>query len=63
MADNPLICGRYRSAYRDGEGVILVKRLWNTLYTILLTDYEINIEVYIVSRTTNRVIPPITNAL
>ena len=63
MAGNPLIRGRYRSTYRDGEGVILVKRLWNTLYTMLLTDDDRNTELYAVSHTTSRVTPPITNAL
>ena len=53
----------YLYLFRDGEGVILVKRLWNTLYTILLTDDEINTELYTVSHTTNRVIPPIINVL
>lgn len=63
MTDNPLVRGRYRPTYREVESVILAWRLWNTLYTIPLTDNEINTEMYTVSSTTNRVITPISNAL
>ena len=58
MTDNPLVRGRYRSTYRDGEGVIFGKAaLEHPVYN------TVNRQRNKLSSTTNRVIRPITNAL